>query len=496
MRIIISSNMAKTPTKPKHISRRRLARQMERRRRRRLTISITAGIVVVVIGVIAFFLLYNFVFLPNQPVARVGSQVITTRDWQAEVKYQRYSTIKQYQQYYQLYTQFNIDPTTQTIIQQLESELNDPTTLGTNVLNQMVDDIVIQDQAKQLGITVSEAEIEKAVQAAFGFYPGGAPTLTETPTPFVTSTMNPTELFLISPTPTTTNTPTPTLPPSATPTETSSPTATLAPAGSATKATSAATQTETASPTATNSATPTATSSPTETPTPSVVASATQTLTPSFTPTPYTTEGYATQVQSFLSTSVAAGLSSFSQADIRKIIVAQLYRQKVLEYVSRDISSVQDEVWARHIVLADQAAAQAALARLKGGQDWTTVCAQVSTDTATKDTGGNMGWFPKGIQDPALDTAAFALTVGQTSDPVQTKTGWELIQVVGHEKRPLDETTLQTLKNDAFNSWLTDAKTKYTINTYSYYTQRIPTEPVFQTEIPVATQPPPVLTPQ
>ncbi len=489
--------MAKTP-KPKHISRRRLARQMERRRRRRLTITISAAIIVVIVGVIGYFLLYDFVLLPNQPVASVGSQSITTRDWQIEVKYQRFSLIRQYQQYYSLYSQFGIDPTTQTIVQQIQSELEDPATLGTNVLDQMVNDIVIQDQAKQLGITVSQAEIDQAVQNAFGFYPNGTPTETETPTPFETPTLNPTELFLVSPTPTSTNAPTSTEPPTSTPTATLSPTATQPqvtqqPSGSAT---SAATPTETASPTATSSSTPTATSSPTTTPTPSLVPSITETFTPTFTLTPYTTQGYATQVQSFLSSSVAEGLSGFTEADIRKFITAQLYRQKVLDYVARDVTSVQDEVWARHIVLADQAAAQAALARLKGGQDWTTVCAQVSIDTATKDTGGNLGWFPKGMQDPALETAAFALTVGQISDPIQTKAGWEIIQLVGHETRSLDSTTLDTLKNDLFTSWLTNAKTKYTINTFNYYTQRVPTEPVFQTEVPVPTSPPAILTPQ
>ncbi len=477
--------MAKTP-KPKHISRRRLARQMERRRRRRLNITIIAGVIVVIVGVIAFGLLYNFVFLPNQPVASVGNQSITTRNWQTEVKYQRLSLIKQYQQYFNLYSQFGVDPSSQSVIQQLEAQFNDPTTLGTNVLDQMIDDVVIMDQAKQLGITVSEAEIDQALQAAFGYYPNGTPTLTLTPTPFVTSTLNPTELFLVSPTPTSTNTPLPTGSPTASPTATSSPTATQPPTATG-SLTAAPTQTETVSPTATNSTTPTATSSPTSTPTPSPVPSATVTLAPSFTPTPYTTQGYATQVQSFLSNAIGQGITGFTTADVRQILTAQLYRQKVQDYVTRDVSDVQDEVWVRHMVLPDQASAQAALVRVKGGEDWTKVTSQVSTDTATKDTGGDMGWFPKGVQDSALETAAFSLTVGQISDPVQTATGWEIIQVVGHETRPLDETTLQTLKSDIFQKWLTDAKAKVTITKYNYYTQRVPTEPVFATLAPLMT---------
>jgi len=192
-------------------------------------------------------------------------------------------------------------------------------------------------------------------------------------------------------------------------------------------------------------------------------------------------------VSTFIASANEQGLTGFTEADIRKIIEAQLYRQKMTDYITRDISDVQDEVWVRHIVLPDQASAVAALARLKSGEDWTKVASQVSTDTATKDTGGNLGWFPKGLQDATLEAAAFSLPVGQISDPVQTAAAWEIIQVIGHEMRPLDSNTLAQLKASEFNTWLTGVKAKLTITKYDYYSQRIPTEPVLPTPFPAAT---------
>ena len=485
--------MAKSP-KPKHISRRRLARQVERRKQRRLTLLITIGIVVVALGVVAYALLYNSVIVPNQPVASVGSETITTRDWQTEVRYQRLSLIRQYQQYYQIYTSLGMDPASQSITVQIQSQLNDPTTLGNSVLDQMIDDIVIKNQAAQVGITVTQAEVDQAMQAAFAYFPNGTPTPTISPSPFVTSTLNPTELFLVSPTPTVTGTATPTGSPTSTATLAPSATASLpaseTPGGTSSTTgskTPAETSTATASLTPTQTATPTASATAEPSPTASQIPSITPTLAPTSTPTTYTLAGYQGLVQTFVASANSEGLTGFTEADIRKIIEAQLYRQKMTDYINRDISDVQDEVWARHIVLPDQAAAEAALARLKGGEDWTKVAAQVSTDTNTKDTGGDLGWFPKGIQDAALEKAAFSLPVGQVSDPVQTAAGWEIIQVVGHEMRPLDANMLAQLKTAEFNTWLTGVKAKVTITKYDYYSQRIPTEPVLPTPFPAAT---------
>ncbi len=427
--------MAKTP-KPKNVTKKHLARIERERRQNRLLIIATAVVAVLIVGVIGYGFLYNSVIMQNQPVAKVDNQSVSTHDWQIEVRYQRFALIRQYNQYYQLYAAFGMDPSTQPVLQQIQSSLSDTTTLGSQVLDQMINDIVIRDEAAKLGITVTAQEIDQAMQDAFAFYPNGSPTPTITPTPWLTPTLNPTELYLVTATPTPTVTPTPTETPL-----------------------------------------PTLTPTPQVTPTLTAVPSVTPTETPTATSTPYTQAGYATAVQSFMSGAVTEGVTGFSQADLRKIFELQLYSQKVEANVTKDIADVQDQVWARHIVVSDQAAAAAALNLLRSGEDWTKVCADTSTDTATKDTGGDMGWFPKGIQDAAIDNVAFSLKVGETSDPIQTASGWEIIQVIGHQVRPVDANTLQQLKTNAFQSWLTSAKANYTITKYDYWSQRVPIEP-------------------
>jgi peptidyl-prolyl cis-trans isomerase C len=165
--------------------------------------------------------------------------------------------------------------------------------------------------------------------------------------------------------------------------------------------------------------------------------------------------------------------------------LVQLYATRVTDYLTKDVSGTQDQVWARHIVTPDQASALAATASLKAGADWTTLYNKISQNAAATPNGGDLGWFPKSIKDPAIDLAAFALQVGQVSDPVKTQNGWEIIQVLGHEVRPVDPTLLQQLKTNIFQAWVGAAVKKTTVTKYDKTWQsNIPVEPTLNPNPP------------
>ena len=89
----------------------------------------------------------------------------------------------------------------------------------------------------------------------------------------------------------------------------------------------------------------------------------------------------------------------------------------------------EEEIHARHILLPTEAAAKAALARVKAGEDFAKVATEVSKDPAGK--GGDLGWFTKERMVPEFAEAAFKLKPGQISEPVKTQFGWHIIQVEG-----------------------------------------------------------------
>ena len=71
------------------------------------------------------------------------------------------------------------------------------------------------------------------------------------------------------------------------------------------------------------------------------------------------------------------------------------------------------------IQVADQAAADAALARLAAGEDFATVATEVSTEASTAAAGGEIGCFGPGELTPELDTPTVALEAGGITAPIE-----------------------------------------------------------------------------
>ena len=289
---------------------------------------------------------------------------------------------------------------------------------------------------KLIGIVVTGAEVEKAIQDAFGYYPDGTPTPTPTGTPLVYPTWSATQYALMTPT---------------------SP-ATITPS-------------ETLGPTTTPGLNATATTIPSPTPSPTV------TNVPSITPTatPYTTEGFHTSYEQGLSFYAKLGMT---EADFRKIYFeSRLYRERVTAMITANVAHEQEQVWARFILVADEATAKTVRQQLLSGADFATLVTAHSLDTATMAKGGDLGWLARGKKPAEFETAAFALKVGEISQPVQDSSGWNIIQVLGHEVRPLTDAEYKTAVTTAFNQFLTDQRAGSKIVVSSNWTANIPDQP-------------------
>lgn len=420
--------MAKNET-PKFVTKKHQARLDRENTQRRSVLITTLVIAVLVILVIGYGILDTLFLQQIRPVAKVDGQAITLRDYENTVRYQRYNLVNQvvqFQQYGDYFTNY---------VQSYESYLNDTETLGKDVLDTMVNNVVIAQEAKTRNITVSEDELEAALEGAFAYYPNGTQTPTLTPTAFATGTPGPTQMALVPPT----ATPSPTTEPAITATPTTAPTATTVP-----------------------TAGPTPTIEPTWTPYP--------------TSTPVTEEGYKQLYGDYVT-----GIKGIdvSEKTLRDLYRANLLQKKMFEQITADTASIQEQVWARHILVATEDEAKAVLDRLNKGEDWNTVAAEVSTDTANKDNGGDLGWFPRGVMETAFEDAAFSLKIGEISQPVKSESGYHIIQVVDHEQeRPLTTSMLDQLKQSIWSKWLEDAKAAKKIETYDdVWKVNIPTEP-------------------
>lgn len=115
-----------------------------------------------------------------------------------------------------------------------------------------------------------------------------------------------------------------------------------------------------------------------------------------------------------------------------------------------------EHIHARHILVNTEEEARQILSQLQAGGDFVTLARTYSQDTSTRDTGGDLGFFPVGILTaPEVEAAAFALQPGQISDVVHTSMGYHIVQVV--ERAPDMETdpeNMGLLREKAFRAWL------------------------------------------
>ncbi len=95
----------------------------------------------------------------------------------------------------------------------------------------------------------------------------------------------------------------------------------------------------------------------------------------------------------------------------------------------------EEEVHARHILVASEDEAKAIVAQLKGGADFAAIAKEKSKDPGAAN-GGDLGYFTKDQMVPEFAEAAFKLDKGQISDPVHTQFGWHIIKVEDKRTKP------------------------------------------------------------
>ncbi len=88
------------------------------------------------------------------------------------------------------------------------------------------------------------------------------------------------------------------------------------------------------------------------------------------------------------------------------------------------------EVRASHILVKTEEEAKELYDEIKGGKDFAEAAIESSLCPSGA-TGGDLGFFGKGMMVKPFEDAAFSLEVGELSQPVQTQFGWHLIQLTG-----------------------------------------------------------------
>jgi peptidyl-prolyl cis-trans isomerase D len=135
--------------------------------------------------------------------------------------------------------------------------------------------------------------------------------------------------------------------------------------------------------------------------------------------------------------------------------ISALYDERSEEFV------VPEQRRARHILIsaASDAAedidtarvkAEQVVQRLEQGGAFETVAGEVSDDAATASAGGDLGFFGRGIMVPEFEEAAFSMTTGERSQPVQSSFGFHIIELL--EIQPEVATPLEEVRESLVES--------------------------------------------
>lgn len=418
--------MARSPKRP-FVSKKHLARIERERIQTRYIIITTTLVAVLVIGLISFGLVNEYILKPLAPVATVNGEKISVREFQATIRYNQQQIISNYAQNLNFYQMFGADANTLTSLQNMATQQLESSSLGNYVLEFLIQDRLIRRYAEQNNISVSSEEVEKAIKESFGYFPGGTPTPKPTSLVVATSTLSPTQLALLPPT----QTPMPTVTP-------------------------------------TDVITQEATSTPTAIPPP------TSTSEPLPTPTLYSQDAYKQNYKDYIK-QLDDNLY-IPESIFRQIVENQLLREKVFDAVITDLPHEDEQVWARHILVESQEIALVVVERLKTGEDFGALAAEFSSDSSAS-SGGDLGWFGKGKMVAEFEQAAFGLAVGEISEPVQSQFGFHIIQVLGHENRPITDSEYEQLRQDRFSEWLQEQRAQFNVEIPDNWLPLVPTAP-------------------
>lgn len=440
------------------VTKKHLARVERERRQTRSIMFVSAIVIGLVLLLVGWGIVKTYIIEPRQAVANVDNVEITSREFQAYARFSRGQLIDQYAQYYQFMQWFE-DEESQTSILQTLSQISyqlEPSYLGQSTIDSLVEDVLIRQEATNRGITVSEAEVDQALEEFFGYYPNGTPTTEPQATIEPTSTLSALQQTLVAPTPT------------ATQTKTQEAQTTEAAGEQTTQETPSAETEATVLPTATTS----------------IEAETGPTATTEVLPTPtvYSEKLYNQNMNSYLD------FVGIRYSDLRWIFEAALFRQKLYDTLSESVAKESDQVWLRQILVADEETANQVIERLEVGEGFPAIATEVSIDQTTAQTGGDLGWMSKGSLDEAVENIAFELSIGEVSDPIETSTGWVVIQLLGHEVRAIPSSDYDSLVELNYNDWLTNARSAAQIEINDVYLDRVPTEPSIPLSMQLSSQ--------
>jgi peptidyl-prolyl cis-trans isomerase C len=138
--------------------------------------------------------------------------------------------------------------------------------------------------------------------------------------------------------------------------------------------------------------------------------------------------------------------------DVRIGLLGMAMTQRVVDAVP----TISEHVHARHILVDTLEEGERVLSQLQASADFASLSQAYSQDLSTRDRGGDLGFFPRGILvAPEVEEVAFALQPGQFSGVISSTLGYHIVQVTERDPaREVSPENLRLLQEGAVLEWV------------------------------------------
>ncbi|WP_273124033.1 foldase protein PrsA [Bacillus weihaiensis] len=134
------------------------------------------------------------------------------------------------------------------------------------------------------------------------------------------------------------------------------------------------------------------------------------------------------------------------------------------------------QIKASHILVEDEDTANEVKDKLNAGQDFIELAQEYSTDTASAESGGDLGYFGEGSMVAEFEEAAFSMKVDEVSEPVKTEYGYHIIKVTdiqeaseasfNESKEEITTILTDEKMSTEYPIWLEEKKEEYDVKNY------------------------------
>lgn len=161
--------------------------------------------------------------------------------------------------------------------------------------------------------------------------------------------------------------------------------------------------------------------------------------------------------------------SGMTLADLQAQLRAELLRARVLEQVQKTVPERAEQVHARHILVDTRERAEAILRQIQAGADFAQLAQVYSQDESTRESGGDLGWFPRGVLlAPEVEEMAFRLQAGQVGPVIQSQFGFHIVQTLERKQdEVISPSHRQLLQDRAVQKWLESLWQQATIERFA-----------------------------